>query len=109
MIVHIKHDVIFKKQRHRFVVDVECPLKPDRDFTFVFRGEDSGDDCALIVEEVYGWDATRNKLLVRTIPWDLDEWHSRAISEEPFDAVKRQLIDVVGCQYTEPDQDVSVL
>ena len=109
MIVHIKHDGSVRTQRDPFCVHIECQFKLDRDFTFVFRGEKSGDDCALIVEEVYGWDATKNRLLVRTIPWDLDEWHSRAISEEPFEAVKRQLIDVVGCEYFEPDQDVSAL
>lgn len=106
MKVRLNHKVICKKQSHKFSVVVECPFRPERNFLFVFRDEEANaDDCALIVEDVYGWDVTNQELLVRTMEWNLDEW-SRKDAKRPEDYledVKAQLVKVAGCNHIPPN------
>ncbi|MGF1578522.1 MAG: hypothetical protein ACFCD0_04080 [Gemmataceae bacterium] len=105
MKVRLNHKVMCNKKVHRFSVVLECPFRPERNFLFVFRdSRPEADDCALIVEDVYGWDATNQELLVRTMEWNIDEWVHRddPTVEEQFDDVKFQLISVAGCTYYPP-------
>ena len=70
---------------------------------FVFRNQSNqGDDCALIVDQVVGWDVTSEALLVKTMNWDIDDWRANGVEDArlSFDDAKRQLLEVVGCNYT---------
>ena len=105
MNIRISHKVILKKTAHRFIVVIECPFEPQPGFMFIFREtEKAGDDCALIVEDIYGWDATNQHLLVRTVDWNVDEWshNTGGDADELFADAKEQLIRVARCAHEPP-------
>lgn len=104
MEVRIKHRVVAGGQRHDFFVVIALPFMPPDEFMFVFCSTQAGqDDCALLLDTVNGWDATHEQLLVRSKEWNIDEWHASAAERDAaFEDAKRQLMEVVGCQYTAP-------
>lgn len=102
MKVRLLHNVKFNNARHRFSVTIEYPLIPERDFMFIFRDRTGdGDDCALVVDHVDGWDATHGYLLVHTKEWDIDDW--RDATNISFQDAKNQLVQVVGCNQDPQD------
>ncbi len=106
MEVRIKHRVIAHGKSHDFIIVISLPFMPPEEFMFVFRSNESGgDDCALLLDTINGWDATHEQLLVRSKEWNIDEWHIGASEREAaFADAKQQLIDVVGCCYACPQQ-----
>lgn len=100
MNLRILHHVIVQGKTHRFAVTVECPFQPEAGFMLVFRNEGEGDDCALLVGEMYGWDVTNKALMIRMTEWNIDDWQRRGVeAEQSFEDSRRQLINVVGCEY----------
>lgn len=105
MNIRISHRVVLARKTHRFVVIVECPVPPHKDFMFVFRdSRPDGDDCALIVEDVQGWDATNQHLLVKTFDWNVDEWAAANgnNADQLFQDAREQLIRVARCEHLPP-------
>jgi hypothetical protein len=104
--IRILHKVIYQKKAHRFSVVVECPFRPENEFMFVFRSQsDGGDDCALLLDCVDGWDATNQELVAHSKEWNLDEWRAEeGVPDHAFEEAIDQLINVVGCVRL-PDRD----
>jgi len=101
MNLRLLHRVIYEGKTHRFTVMVECPFQPKEGFMLVFRNEKDGDDCALLVSEIYGWDVSSQALLVRTTEWNIDDWHpsDATAAQASFEDSKQQLVEVVQCEY----------
>lgn len=104
MDVRIKHRVIAQGKAHDFFRVIALPFLPPEEFLFVFRAtENGGDDCALLLDTINGWDATNEQLLVRSKEWNIDEWHQDPRDRaKAFEDAKQQLLGVVKCQYTAP-------
>jgi hypothetical protein len=111
MKVRLTHRVILDQQKHEFSLVIAVPFQPAPNFMFVFRNSGLAQkDYALILEEVYGWDATNQELLARTYDWNVDDWakNSGADARVLFEESKRQLLAIARCSYRFPRSEVTL-